>query len=227
MDSDAASGRWKKRALTPRGGFAGLRCGHARVGRRGRSATPTGRATDAEDNGRSQLVGLPAGDYAPPAQISFPPVEELAPGDGHTCGVTAAGAARCWGYNSRGQAGSIAGTVQSSPTPIQTPRDFVQLSAGASFTCGVTAQAGVQCWGDGSHGQLGSGVQSAPSPQPVDVSIAASVKAITTSVGRMDVGPHACALTVDGRAFCWGANDRGQLGDGSIESVSGPVEVAQ
>ncbi len=45
-------------------------------------------------------------------------------------------------------------------------------------------------------------------------------------------GRHSCVLSV-GRALCWGANDRGQLGDGDVESrdlpglVVGEIEFAQ
>lgn len=36
---------------------------------------------------------------------------------------------------------------------------------------------------------------------------------------------HACALDEDGRAFCWGANDYGELGDGSTAARSAPTPV--
>ncbi|HEX7240293.1 MAG TPA: Ig-like domain-containing protein [Longimicrobiaceae bacterium] len=37
---------------------------------------------------------------------------------------------------------------------------------------------------------------------------------------------HACAVTPDRRAFCWGSNYAGQLGDGSTTSSAAPVPVA-
>jgi alpha-tubulin suppressor-like RCC1 family protein len=39
-------------------------------------------------------------------------------------------------------------------------------------------------------------------------------------------GRHSCALNDAGRAECWGANDLGQLGDGSHEDHTGPALVA-
>jgi alpha-tubulin suppressor-like RCC1 family protein len=37
---------------------------------------------------------------------------------------------------------------------------------------------------------------------------------------------HACAALADGTVRCWGANDAGQLGDGSLVDRSTPVAVS-
>jgi alpha-tubulin suppressor-like RCC1 family protein len=37
---------------------------------------------------------------------------------------------------------------------------------------------------------------------------------------------HSCAVLHDGRAFCWGNNQVGQLGNRSTINSSVPVEVA-
>jgi alpha-tubulin suppressor-like RCC1 family protein len=39
-------------------------------------------------------------------------------------------------------------------------------------------------------------------------------------------GAHACALTSDGTAYCWGANNAGQLGDSTTTVRAAPTKVA-
>lgn len=36
---------------------------------------------------------------------------------------------------------------------------------------------------------------------------------------------HSCAIALDGRAFCWGRNEQGQLGDGTLSTRTRPVAV--
>lgn len=39
-------------------------------------------------------------------------------------------------------------------------------------------------------------------------------------------GRHSCVLDTSGAAWCWGANDQGQLGDGSLDDHTSPAAVA-
>ena len=75
----------------------------------------------------------------------------------------------------------------------------------------------LMCWGRNQHGQLGNGA--------TDDSLVPTYAALPdVSVIQVAVGDnHTCALTEDGRVLCWGANDYGQLGDGTTDENPTPV----
>ena len=76
------------------------------------------------------------------------------------------------------------------------------------------------CWGADDQGQLGDDAQSGDdSPVPVQV---AGLTATAIAAGYN----HTCAVLADGSAACWGANENGQLGDGTNEKRTSPVAVA-
>ncbi len=59
---------------------------------------------------------------------------------------------------------------------------------------------------------------------PDSVAAAPSIRATDDPAVVSAGGRHSCAVT-GGRAFCWGANDRGQLGDGELETRDAPTAV--
>ncbi|HKE91305.1 MAG TPA: hypothetical protein VKB45_13295 [Gemmatimonadales bacterium] len=84
----------------------------------------------------------------------------LTAGGEHTCGLTAGGAAYCWGSNSNGQLGNgTIGGSNSAAAPVGGGLTFVSLSAGGYHTCGVTPDGAIYCWGANASGQLGDGTQ--------------------------------------------------------------------
>lgn len=91
-------------------------------------------------------------------------------------------------------------------TPVEVvPSDSARAAAAAARQRASIAAA---------NGAIASAVDSAELTAPA---IRATDDAGVIAAG----GRHSCLLT-EGRAYCWGANDRGQLGDGDVESRDRP-----
>ena len=82
----------------------------------------------------------------------------IAAGESHTCAVTTAGDAYCWGYNGFGQFGDGTTTNRSTPVLVSGGQTWASVTSGwFRHTCGVTTGGEAYCWGLNSDGQLGDG----------------------------------------------------------------------
>jgi alpha-tubulin suppressor-like RCC1 family protein len=171
----------------------------------------------------------------PVGVAGLPPASSVTAGSFHTCAVDHTGAAWCWGSGDFGQLGNGKTVDKDKPVAVSGGLTFSQLSAGGisvagpnqegDFTCGVTASspAGasgqVYCWGLNSEGQLGNGTTTSS-----DVPVA--VTGLPTAAVQVAAGAlHACAVLTNGKVFCWGENNDGQLGNGTTTRSLVPVKV--
>jgi alpha-tubulin suppressor-like RCC1 family protein len=141
-------------------------------------------------------------------------------GNNHACAITLLDVAFCWGYNATGQLGDGTSTERITPVRVAGGHLWRQLSAAAGYTCGVTTGNRPYCWGGNSSGQLGDGT-TIRRLNPVAVSGG-------LLFSQIDAGfRHTCAVrTTDDRAYCWGLNQDGALGDGTTTRRLRPVAVS-
>ena len=146
-----------------------------------------------------------------------------------TCVRRADSSMLCWGLDDSGQLGN--GSKTSTSTPFDPGVVGTRIiSAGLNHVCTTVADGSVYCWGGNSAGQLGLSswdVLSHPdktTPQLLDGIYGFQ----SLAAGYL----FTCAADAVGAAWCWGANDSGQAGNGNnltgglITMPTTPSEVA-
>jgi alpha-tubulin suppressor-like RCC1 family protein len=173
------------------------------------------------------FMALPGLLPASQAAMAAPqPGASITTGYQHTCAI-ANGQAYCWGSGG-GQLGDGSTAGSGVPVAVDTTgalagETLAQVSAGDDFTCALDTSGRAYCWGANTRGELGDGnTAGTTEPFAVHTSGVLAGKTLTqVSAGSQ----HACALDTAGRAYCWGINRFGELGDGSTTDSSGPVAV--
>ena len=155
-----------------------------------------------------------------PAGVSF---QSITANNVHTCALTTEGKAYCWGYGGSGQLGNNSTTDSRIPVTVQMPAgvSFQSIAAGYYHTCALTTTGQAYCWGQGSSGRLGNN-STTDSRIPVAVQMPAGVSFQSIAAGYY----YTCALTTEGKAYCWGQGSIGQLGNNSTTDSSIPLAVS-
>lgn len=144
----------------------------------------------------------------------------------HTCAI-ASGNVYCWGKSFEGDIPAFCTGVpndQRVPALAQLHGTAFpqQVAVAHATTCVRLTDGTVECCGDDSHGQLGLG----------HVSENATVLAFTPAAGLTGHAVQVvtgetmtCALLSDGKVQCWGGNERGELGQRTVDAVAHPAPL--
>lgn len=159
-------------------------------------------------DGGVDCFGLGGAAYTRVATV--PGAKHLAVGDARSCAVDEGGQVTCWGDSfalGNGQSSLDLGGENGTAAAMSDYAAFVVGASGSVYSWGFEQQM---------LGRTTSvGIDWTPDRVeilPPALQLAASTK-------------HVCAITLDGRLFCWGHGDEGALGVGNFQDMPLPTEV--
>ena len=146
----------------------------------------------------------------------------IAAGLSHSCALArGSGVAWCWGDNDQGQLGDRTIAPHATPVHAADGQTFTAIVVGAAHSCGLQSDGDAWCWGSNVHGQVGGGDLASPGiSAPALVAGAHRWAAISAGWN------FTCAIERGGRAYCWGENASGELGDGTTTEHRSPVALS-
>ena len=175
------------------------------------SGLPTGASVVIQDNGGDNLTvsaNARLTNFATPiARDAQYAVTVLTQPTGATCSVGA----------------NASGTITNADINVAVTCNAI-LAVGVAHSCALDIAGTVSCWGANANGQLGNGTLN-QSSIPVKVLDATGNAPLGEAVGIAAGASHTCAITRAGNVWCWGLNEKGQLGNGAAAESSLPVEV--
>ena len=142
----------------------------------------------------------------------------LAPGiSSHNCAQLGNGTVACWGNDAEAfdEPGKV-GRDQPIPVVVHALEGAKSVSKGNDYTCALFADGSVQCTGYNLHGELGEGTSGGGH------SVFGPVVDLPNAVAIKCGDLHTCAIVSDRTARCWGDNERGELGIGTVSPSDSP-----
>ena len=167
-------------------------------------------------NGSGQLGdGTTITRLTPVRVSSISNITAIAMGLNHTVALQNNGTVWAWGGNNYGAIGDgTRGTNRVSPLQVLGLSNVTAIATGDYETYAVKSNATVWAWGYNNSGQSGDGTGGTYRLSPVQVLGLSNVTAIT--VGRNSgSGDYVLARKDDSTVWAWGANQFGQLGNGT------------
>jgi alpha-tubulin suppressor-like RCC1 family protein len=128
----------------------------------------------------------------------------------------------CVGDNSRGQLGAETPSISSNLLGVPGIAAFVPLGGvGGAHACvrlgAASATSPILCWGDNREQQCGRGAVSVDGGPPQTTQTVRPIDDPRTDWSFVDAGrDFTCAVNAVGEVWCWGSNEFGQLGTGSL-----------
>jgi alpha-tubulin suppressor-like RCC1 family protein len=164
--------------------------------------------------------GLTSGSQATPVQVQVGNTfKAVSAGSSFTCAIASNNARYCWGNNNDSQLGSLlVPTAFTEPVAIADPATYSAVSvasgtgASEAAVCAIRTSGALYCWGDNASGRLGNGTttSTATATQVSGGGVWKSVFVMAMSAR------HTCGIKDDDTLWCWGSNNRGQLGLGTV-----------
>jgi len=170
----------------------------------------------------------PMGYSSKPIQVTgLGQIERVYGGDEFICARTSSDTGYCWGANDFGQLGVGQDGKQlpqsNAPLEVTGLMGISYFTPGARHTCAQILAMGARCWGANDYNQLNladNAVRTTPvSPEPLP-------NGKTGVITQIETGDeHTCGIDENGEVYCFGLNDTGQIGNGTIGGTTKAVRV--